>query len=113
MGRHDFHILAIRHFCSGCIWRLLSAVAEGISDSIAGYRELVFYGYGQPELLPLLSVAVLGTYLFLVLALQNRSLWLPVGIAFNLALLAFFKYKFLFLARAAPAPTGDAPSISC
>jgi alginate O-acetyltransferase complex protein AlgI len=58
---------------------------------------LVFYGYGQPQLLPLLAVAVFGTYLFLTLALRNRRLWLPVGIAFNLALLAFFKYKFLFI----------------
>src|SRR6476646_9248660 len=29
---------------------------------------LFFYGYGQPELLPLLAVAVFGTYLFVVLA---------------------------------------------
>jgi len=58
---------------------------------------LFFYGYGQPELLPLLAVAVLGTYLLLILALRNRALWLPMGIAFNLALLAFFKYKFLFI----------------
>src|SRR6266850_6530803 len=58
---------------------------------------LVFYGYGQPELLPLLAVAVFGTYLFLILALRNRAIWLPVGIAFNLALLAFFKYKLLFI----------------
>jgi alginate O-acetyltransferase complex protein AlgI len=56
-----------------------------------------FYGYGQPELLPLLLVAVLGTWLFLALALRNRAVWLPAGIAFNLALLAFFKYKFLFV----------------
>jgi alginate O-acetyltransferase complex protein AlgI len=67
---------------------------------------LVFYGYGQPELLPLLAVAVLGTYLFLLLALRNRALWLPLGIGFNLALLAFFKYKFLFLGTQ-PAPTGQ------
>src|SRR5205085_410791 len=67
---------------------------------------LVFYGYGQPELLPLLAVAVLGTYLFLILALRNRAFWLPVGIAFNLALLAFFKYKFLFLNLASVGPTG-------
>jgi hypothetical protein len=33
---------------------------------------LFFYGYGQPELLPLLAVAVFGTYLFLSLALRNR-----------------------------------------
>ena len=61
---------------------------------------LFFYGYGQPELLPLLAVAVFGTYLFLILALRNRQVWLPIGIAFNLALLAFFKYKFLFIAPA-------------
>ncbi len=58
---------------------------------------LFFYGYGQAELLPMLAVAVLGSYLFLILALRNRAIWLPVGIAFNLGLLAFFKYKFLLL----------------
>ena len=56
-----------------------------------------FYGFGQPELLPLLLVAVLGTYVCLVLAFENRTLWMPAGIVFNLALLAFFKYKFLFI----------------
>ena len=65
---------------------------------------LFFYGYGQPELLPLLAVAVFGTYLFLILALRNRRSWLPVGIAFNLALLAFFKYKFLFVDPASSEP---------
>src|SRR5881227_1556972 len=58
---------------------------------------LFFYGSGQPELLPLLALAVVGTYLFLALALRNRRVWLPAGIVFNLALLAFFKYKFLFI----------------
>jgi D-alanyl-lipoteichoic acid acyltransferase DltB (MBOAT superfamily) len=58
---------------------------------------LFFYGYGQPQLLPLLLVAVLGTYLFLALAFHDRAVWMPVGIVFNLALLGFFKYKFLFL----------------
>src|ERR1700744_5343098 len=63
---------------------------------------IFFYGFGQPQLLPLLLVAVLGTYLFLVLALRNRRVWMPIGIAFNLMLLAFFKYKFLFIDSAAP-----------
>jgi alginate O-acetyltransferase complex protein AlgI len=67
-----------------------------------------FYGYGQPELLPLLLVAVLGTWLFLALALRNRAIWLPAGIAFNIALLAFFKYKFLFI-DSASALTGVTP----
>ncbi len=62
---------------------------------------LFFYGYGQVELLPMLAVAVLGTYLFLILALEARAIWLPVGIAFNLGLLAFFKYKFLLFDPAA------------
>jgi alginate O-acetyltransferase complex protein AlgI len=63
---------------------------------------LFFYGYGQPELLPLLAAAVFGTYLFLLLALRDRRIWLPIGIAFNLALLAFFKYKFLFVEPTSP-----------
>src|SRR2546423_13728124 len=71
---------------------------------------LFFYGYGQPELLPLLAVAVFGTYLFLILALQNRSTWLPVGIIFNLALLAFFKYKFLFIDLTSASSTGTMPA---
>ncbi len=70
---------------------------------------LFFYGYGQPELLPLLAVAVLGTYVFLILALRNRPIWLPTGIVFNLGLLAFFKYKFLFFEPATSAITGVAP----
>jgi alginate O-acetyltransferase complex protein AlgI len=63
---------------------------------------LFFYGFGQPELLPLLAVAVFGTHLFLILSLRNRAIWLPIGIAFNLALLAFFKYKFLFIEPSSP-----------
>jgi alginate O-acetyltransferase complex protein AlgI len=70
---------------------------------------LFFYGYGQPELLPLLAVAAFGTFLFLILALRNRRIWLPVGIAFNLALLAFFKYKFLFIEPSSTGLTGVAP----
>jgi alginate O-acetyltransferase complex protein AlgI len=70
---------------------------------------LFFYGYGQPQLLPLLAVAVFGTYLFLILALRNRPIWLPVGIAFNLALLGFFKYKFLFVDPASSGLSGVAP----
>src|SRR6202158_997435 len=70
---------------------------------------LFFYGYGQPELLPLLAVAAFGTYLFLILALRNRTIWLPIGIAFNLALLAFFQYQFLFVDPASSGLNGVAP----
>lgn len=69
---------------------------------------IVFYGFGQPELLALLLVAVLGTYLFLALAFRNRAVWMPAGIAFNLALLGFFKYKFLFVDGVA-APSSATP----
>jgi alginate O-acetyltransferase complex protein AlgI len=57
---------------------------------------LFFYGAGQTQLLPLLGLAVLGTYCLLALALRDRR-WLSMGIIFNLGLLAFFKYKFLFI----------------
>src|ERR1700693_5627444 len=70
---------------------------------------LFFYGYGQPELLPLLAAAAFGTYLFLIFSLRNRPIWRPVGIVFNLALLAFFKYKFLFVEPAAASLVGVAP----
>lgn len=71
---------------------------------------LFFYGYGQPELLILLAIAVLGTYLFLLLALNNDAVWFSVGIVFNLGLLAFFKYKFLFFDPAA-LNLSDVPAI--
>jgi alginate O-acetyltransferase complex protein AlgI len=63
---------------------------------------LFFYGFGQPELLPLLATAVFGTFLSLQLSLKNRAVWLPIGIIFNLGLLAFFKYKFLIIDLAQP-----------
>ncbi|MCS3929577.1 alginate O-acetyltransferase complex protein AlgI [Bradyrhizobium elkanii] len=73
------------------------------------FASVVFYGYGQLYLVPLLLVAVLGTYFCLVLAFENRAAWMPAGIVFNLALLAFFKYKFLFIDGAAAHPIGFAP----
>ncbi len=65
-----------------------------------------FYGSLQPLMLALLAAAVLGTYLFLAMAIGRRDIWLPAGIAFNLGLLAFFKYKFLFIASAMPSLSG-------
>jgi alginate O-acetyltransferase complex protein AlgI len=73
------------------------------------FSSLFFYGYGQPELLPLLAVAVCGTFAFLMLALRNRAIWLPGGIVFNLLLLAFFKYKFLFIGVDSQSLTGITP----
>jgi alginate O-acetyltransferase complex protein AlgI len=63
---------------------------------------LCFYGLLQPQLLALLVVAVLGTYFFLRVATLRRNVGLAAGIAFNLGLLAFFKYKFLFIDAATP-----------
>src|SRR5262249_2562927 len=70
---------------------------------------LFFYGYGQPELLPPLAVAVCGTFVFLVMALRNRAIWLPAGVVFNLLLLALFKYKFLFIGADTQGLTGIMP----
>jgi alginate O-acetyltransferase complex protein AlgI len=73
---------------------------------------LFFYGFGQPELLALLALAVLGTYIFLMLSLTNRRVWLPAGIIINIGLLGFFKYKFLFLDPATLALSGQS-AIDC
>jgi alginate O-acetyltransferase complex protein AlgI len=80
---------------------------RGFQVHLLVLASLFFYGYGQPELLALLALAVLGTYAFLILSLTNRRVWLPAGIVFNVALLAFFKYKFLFLDPAAPVLSGQ------
>ena len=37
-----------------------------------------------------------GFFVAVVLAMRDRWVWFPAGIVFNLLLLAFFKYKFLF-----------------
>ena len=107
LGRHDFHFLAVRRFRRDRIRGVLPAGrCRAFQVQLLVFASLFFYGYGQPELLALLAVAVFGTYLFLLLALRNRKVWLPVGIAFNLALLAFFKYKLLFIDPASPSLVG-------
>src|SRR4051812_10582542 len=57
-GRHDFYLVAIRHLRCRRFRDLLPAAGEALPDAMAGSREPVFYGYGQPELLPLLALAV-------------------------------------------------------
>ena len=89
-------------FVAGVFALYYSPVIRPFQVHLLVLSSLLFYGYGQPELLPMLAVAVLGTYLFLILAIKDRLIWLPVGIAFNLGLLAFFKYKFLFFDLTTP-----------
>lgn len=79
---------------------------RGFQVHLLVLASLFFYGFGQPQLLALLALAVFGTYLFLILSLNDRTVWLPAGITFNLGLLAFFKYKLLFLDPASPVLSG-------
>jgi D-alanyl-lipoteichoic acid acyltransferase DltB (MBOAT superfamily) len=81
---------------------------RGLQVYVLVAASLFFYGYGQPELLPLLTVAVVGTWAFLALSIKGSRAWTKVGIVFNLSLLAFFKYKFLFVAT--PVSSGSAVS---
>jgi len=53
---------------------------------------IAFYAIDQARMLPLLILAVVGTYLFLI-----ASRYVFWGVTFNLSLLAFFKYKLLFI----------------
>ena len=98
----DFHVMAI---CGVRVWGicpLLPAICSPLPSLHLGDSSLFFYGVGQPQLLALLALAVFGTYFFLVKAMARRKFWLPAGIAFNLALLAFFKYKLLFVDPSSP-----------
>ncbi|MEQ1860079.1 MAG: MBOAT family O-acyltransferase [Chthoniobacteraceae bacterium] len=68
-------------------WRVWLLVAGSI----------FFYAWDQWRLLPLLLATVLGTHACLILAMRGSRAWMWAGIAFNLSVLAFFKYKFLIL----------------
>jgi D-alanyl-lipoteichoic acid acyltransferase DltB (MBOAT superfamily) len=104
----DIHIVAIRRLRRACFWRLLSSASQGASRSTCWFLPaFAFSGFGQPELLALLALAVLGTYVFLVLSQTDRRVWVAAGIVFNVGLLAFFKYKFLFLDPVSPALSGQ------
>jgi hypothetical protein len=71
-GQHDLHIVAVRHIRWYHIWSFYLPQFRTLQIQLLVVASLFFYGYGQPELLPLLAIAVLGTYLFLILALRLR-----------------------------------------
>src|SRR5438105_10786435 len=41
MGRHDFHIVAVRHIRRGRIWGILSSALQNVPAPAACYRKLV------------------------------------------------------------------------
>lgn len=67
---------------------------------------LFFFSYADWKMLPLLLVAVLSTYYCLLGAMNGVRGWMVTGICFNLLLLGFFKYKFLFIASPDQIHTG-------
>lgn len=67
---------------------------------------LYFFGCSDWKMLPLLLVAVLSTYGCLLGAMRGRRGWMVTGIVFNLLLLGFFKYKFLFISDPSIIHTG-------
>ena len=91
----DFHVVAICGVRARGSYPLLPAICSPLPSLHFGDCKLAFL-MGWAQLLALLALAVFGTYFFLVKAMARRKFWLPAGIAFNLLLLAFFKYKLLF-----------------
>ena len=67
--------------------------------SILVIASLVFYSLGQFELLPILLITVLVSFVCLQQVLKGARRALIIGIVFNLAILSFFKYKFLFIGQ--------------
>jgi len=68
---------------------------------------LVFYAFDQYLLLPLLLVAVVITYAAMLRAIARDRVSAAAGIAGNLGLLAFFKYKLLFVTPGQAVYTGQ------
>ncbi len=69
--------------------------------SILVIASLIFYGWDQWRLIPLLALTVIITYYALIGAIASNKFWAVAGIAANLSILAFFKYKFLFFSNIA------------
>ena len=67
---------------------------------------IFFFGYADWKMLPLLLVAVVSTYGCLLGAMKGVRTWMVLGIVFNLLLLGFFKYKFLFITQPEQVHTG-------
>ena len=56
---------------------------------------LIFYGWDQYRLIPLLMFTVFVTYFSMCGAIRGSKVFVTVGIISNLLILFFFKYKFL------------------
>ena len=75
------------------------------------FVSLVFYGWWDWRLLPLLIGAIVVTWLCAAGAIQSeRKVWLAAGVVFNLSLLAGFKYANFFADAAAPLLQMSAPN---
>lgn len=68
---------------------------------------LVFFGWDQWRLLPLLSLAVAVTYVSMSGAIRGNRTLATAGVLGNLLILAFFKYKFLVLPDPTEVRTGS------
>jgi alginate O-acetyltransferase complex protein AlgI len=67
---------------------------------------LVFYAYDQWKLLPLLVLTVAITYYSMLGAIKGNRTLATLGVASNIFILAFFKYKFLVVSNPANLNTG-------
>ena len=68
---------------------------------------IVFYAWDQWRLLPLLILAATVTYISMLGAIRKSRHSLRWGIAINLGLLCFFKYKFLLVSQPSQFESGS------
>ena len=70
---------------------------RGWQTTILVFASIYFYASDQIQLLPVLLAAVVITYVTMRAAAKGGTMMAALGIAANLLLLAFFKYKFLVI----------------
>jgi hypothetical protein len=99
---NDPHIVAVRGIRRSDVCFVLFAGPAAMAGPDSGAGEPVLL---RPIAAPVARLAHrrgARDLFFLRVAIERRTLGLAAGIAFNLGLLAFFKYKFLFIDAAAP-----------
>lgn len=95
------NFVSVEYLALFCAFFVLYYAFRPVQIPLLVLASLVFYGYGQWIVLPLLLIVsfVASGLTFAIMRdrIGDRRTLLIIGVAFNLAVLAFFKYKFLVI----------------
>lgn len=95
------NFVSVEYLTLFCVFFVLYYTLKPIQIPLLVITSLIFYGYGQWIVLPLLLVVSFVssgiTFAIMRERVRDHRTLLGVGVVFNLLVLAFFKYKFLVI----------------